>query len=212
MMIEQEFSYELLDKMTCIRTREHADQIRQLSASISNNLIEIGLRLIEVHGLLGRDFNSWVKHEFSWSQSYASKMENAAKKFADLESEVIGRIDSCSLTIMTRKKTNPVVISKVISKAKSGATVRRSEVLQLIKKYPDLGSTDTTVENTATYEMPEQIEPGEQDYKAVLRWFVEQFEGASGAGANHWGQFPEFRQALRLIGRAEDAKLLEEQN
>lgn len=48
--------------------------------------------------------------------------------------------------------------------------------------------------------------------KKAVAWFVSKYEGDSGAGANHWGQFPEFREALRLIGRAQDAAELEAAN
>ena len=37
------------------------------------------------------------------------------------------------------------------------------------------------------------------NHRRLLAWFIEQFRGESGAGESHWEQYPEYREALRLI-------------
>jgi hypothetical protein len=77
---------------------------------------------------------------------------------------------------------------------------------------PETGTTYDSVAHArealaaAQGEQPEKLvfqlaKPAESEAIKLLAWFIRQFEGTSGAGVNHWQQYPEFVRARELTGQ-----------
>ncbi|MDF5725781.1 MAG: DUF3102 domain-containing protein [Rhizonema sp. PD37] len=76
------FEYDLLEAQTRIVVQQRTNEIKTLMRRNSQDIIDIGQKLIEVKQHLGHgSFINWLKSEFNWSISAATKFMQVAEQF-----------------------------------------------------------------------------------------------------------------------------------
>jgi hypothetical protein len=76
------FEYSVLDAETRILVQQYTNEIKTLMRRTSQDIIDIGQKLIEVKQHLGHgSFIKWVKSEFHWSVSTATKFMQVGEQF-----------------------------------------------------------------------------------------------------------------------------------
>lgn len=79
---EQNFNYEILDIETRIIVQQRTSEIKTLMHRTAQDTIDIGQKLIEVKERLGHgSFINWLKSEFTWSVSTATRFMQVSEQF-----------------------------------------------------------------------------------------------------------------------------------
>ena len=76
------FEYTILEAETLRVVQQRTIEIKTIMRRNSQDIIEIGQKLIEVKQYLGHgNFRNWLKFEFDWSISSANKFMQVAEQF-----------------------------------------------------------------------------------------------------------------------------------
>ena len=77
-----DFDYAALDAETRIVVQQHTSEIKTLMRRAASDIFDIGQKLVEVKAKLGHGhFRSWLKAEFKWSVSTATRFMQVAEQF-----------------------------------------------------------------------------------------------------------------------------------
>jgi hypothetical protein len=134
------FDYSQLAKSIETPVREEVQAIRRLMEQGSLNSIQIGLRLQFVRARIGRDhFQAWLKAEFSWTQSVASKYMCVARVFGD--NDQLEGFQASALYLLARRKTSPEARKEAIRLASQGEFITKTRALQIISRVQPAGRT-----------------------------------------------------------------------
>lgn len=129
------FDYKALDSETRIVVQQRTNEIKSLMRRTSQDIIEIGEKLIEVKERLehGR-FESWVKTEFEWALRTANRFISVAKNFksanlADLP------IAPSALYELAAPSTPEEVRQEVVKRAQRGEKITYTKAMSLLEDY-----------------------------------------------------------------------------
>ena len=76
------FEYDILDAETQMVVQQRTNEVKTLMRRTSQDVIAIGQKLIEVKQHLGHgNFINWLKSEFNWSVSTATKFMQVGEQF-----------------------------------------------------------------------------------------------------------------------------------
>ena len=82
---QQGFDYEILDQETQIAVKQKTSEIKGLIRQTAQEIVEVGQKLAEVKGRLKHgQFRSWLKSEFNWSISSATKFMQVSEQFKNV--------------------------------------------------------------------------------------------------------------------------------
>ena len=82
---QQGFDYEILDQETQITVKQKTSEIKSLIRQTAQEIVEVGQKLAEVKGQLKHgQFRSWLKSEFNWSISSATKFMQVSEQFKNV--------------------------------------------------------------------------------------------------------------------------------
>lgn len=77
-----DFDYAALDAETRIVVQQRTSEIKTLMRRAASDIFDIGQKLVEVKAKLGHGhFRSWLKAEFKWSVSTATRFMQVAEQF-----------------------------------------------------------------------------------------------------------------------------------
>jgi len=106
--------------------------IRDLLHKTAENVIQIGLRLNGVHGILGRDrFQGWLSAQFGWSQSTASNYMHAARKFCEVK--CLEQFQPSALFELARRKASDEARAEALRRAQDGEIITKRIAQQIIR-------------------------------------------------------------------------------
>ncbi len=81
----QGFDYEILDRQTQISVKQKTSEIKGLIRQTAQDIVEVGQKLAEVKRQLKHgEFRSWLKSEFNWSVSSATKFMQVSEQFKNV--------------------------------------------------------------------------------------------------------------------------------
>ncbi|MBX3438011.1 MAG: DUF3102 domain-containing protein [Planctomycetaceae bacterium] len=129
------FNYSAIeDAKTRKLAKEHARAIHVQLEQTGKAIVNIGLRLIEVHETIGRaNFQAWLQAEFRWSQSVASNYMQCARKFGDLD--CLAYLQPSALIVLARGNVPPEAVDEAIEQAASREIVTHRRVQELIAAH-----------------------------------------------------------------------------
>ncbi len=82
---QQGFDYEILDQQTQISVKQKTYEIKSLIRQTAQDIVEVGQKLAEVKQQLKHgQFRNWLKSEFNWSISSATKFMQVSEKFKNV--------------------------------------------------------------------------------------------------------------------------------
>ncbi|MDJ0574252.1 MAG: DUF3102 domain-containing protein [Xenococcaceae cyanobacterium MO_234.B1] len=82
---QQGFDYEILDPETQITVKQKTSEIKGLIRQTAQEIVEVGQKLAEVKRQLKHgQFRSWLKSEFNWSISSATKFMQVSEQFKNV--------------------------------------------------------------------------------------------------------------------------------
>lgn len=132
-MTTQGFDYASLDKHTRESVRRAAGEIKDRLKRSSEDVVEIGRRLIEVKGTLGYGrFGEWLKAEFQWTAMSASRMMRAAE-FAKSNNLLDAKVTPSALYLLSSSSTPESVVGDFVGRAERGEVVTHAEVKQVVE-------------------------------------------------------------------------------
>jgi hypothetical protein len=113
--------------------RREAKAIHNLIESTAANVVQIGKRLNEAHGLVGRKhFQQWLKLEFRWTQSVASNYMSVADRFGDIG--CLNQFQPSALYLLARRKVEHKTVAEAIKRAENGETITLSLAKEIFAK------------------------------------------------------------------------------
>jgi hypothetical protein len=138
-MVEQQlalFDYATLDIETRTIVKQRTTEIKSLMKRAAQDIIEIGLKLIEVGGLLEHGkFLGWLTLEFpGFGKSTAYNCMNVAKKFPTVGNLEIG---AKALYLLAAPSTPDFAREEAILRADSGETITYSTAKDIVEKHKE---------------------------------------------------------------------------
>jgi hypothetical protein len=116
------FSYSDLDTETRIVVRQKADEIKSLMRRSAQDIIDIGLKLIDVKVYLGHgNFGSWLKVEFDWSDDTARRFMNVAERFG--QKPQIAEFAPSALYLLAAPSTSDEAREEALERAANGEAI-----------------------------------------------------------------------------------------
>lgn len=110
---------------------EHAADIKRLAARSSQDIIEIGLRLIAVKELLPHgQFIPWIEAEFGWSYQSAARFMSVARSFGEISHGE--RFDANALYALASGNVPEEVREDFIERASGGERITLRDVREAL--------------------------------------------------------------------------------
>jgi hypothetical protein len=142
-------TYPNLNPETLALVQEHTHEIKVLIRRTAEDIINIGQRLIEVKKFLGHgNFTNWLKVEFNWSISTATKFMHVAEhlKFVNFTNL---NISASALYIIAAPSTSKEARAEVLKRAVIGENITYTQAKEIVNKYKEnVPSQPCNLENT----------------------------------------------------------------
>ncbi|ACC81530.1 DUF3102 domain-containing protein [Nostoc punctiforme] len=142
-------TYPNLNAETLALVQEHTHEIKVLIRRTAEDIINIGQRLIEVKKFLGHgNFTNWLKVEFNWSISTATKFMHVAEhlKFVNFTNL---NISASALYIIAAPSTSKEARAEVLKRAVIGENITYTQAKEIVNKYKgNVPSQPCNLENT----------------------------------------------------------------
>jgi hypothetical protein len=117
------FDYGSLDLETRIAVQQCTEQIKERIRRTAQNILEIGQKLIEVKERLGHGkFGDWLRAEFDWSDSAATKFMQVARQFKSVNFTNLNFAPS-ALYLLAAPSTPTKVRQQILDRAKHGEVI-----------------------------------------------------------------------------------------
>ena len=139
------FDYADLDTDTRVYVQERADEIRARGRRMTEDIIAIGGKLIEVKDRLGHgQFGAWLEREFQWDARMA---QNFMRVYSRFKSEIISdlNIGPTILYMLAAPSVSYEVAEDVLNRARAGENVTVADVREAInnaRPEPEPGMFD----------------------------------------------------------------------
>ncbi|MBW4505567.1 MAG: DUF3102 domain-containing protein [Scytonematopsis contorta HA4267-MV1] len=129
------FEYTILEISTRAIVMQHTNDIKALMRRTCDDIIHIGEKLLEVKQFLGHgNFISWLKSEFNWSVSIATKYMQVAKQFKTVNFTNLN-ITASALYLIAAPSTPDIVRAEVLNRASSGESISYTKTKQIMCQY-----------------------------------------------------------------------------
>lgn len=137
--LTKSFEYEGLEEGPRLIVQQRTTEIRDRMGRAAQNIVEIGTRLLDVKGQLPYgQFQGWLRSEFDWSESAATKMMQVGEQFKSVNFTDLS-IAPSALYLLASPSTPEPVRAAVIQRAKSGEKVTHAAVKKVLgKAKPDV--------------------------------------------------------------------------
>ncbi len=156
------FDYATLDRETQAVVKQKAIAIKDLFRKTAQNLITIGQNLHEVQQELGYGkFRRWLKSEFNWSVSTATKLMQVAEKFKSVNFTDLN-FGCSALYLLAAPSTPEAAREEALNMAEKGTSISYSLAKRIVSQHKQSLSLqknglDRKVEVEAEIENLEQI-------------------------------------------------------
>ena len=117
------FEYSILEAETRLVVQQRTNEIKRLMRRNSQDIIDIGEKLIEVKQHLGHgSFRNWLKFEFHWSVSTATKFMQVADQFKCVNFTHLN-ITASTLYLIAAPSTPKEARVEVLERASNGENI-----------------------------------------------------------------------------------------
>jgi len=129
------FEYSILEAETRRVVQQPTNEIKMLMRRNSQDIIDIGQKLIEVKQHLGHgSFMNWLKSEFNWSISAATKFMQVAEQFKFLNFTNLN-ITASDLYLIAAPSTPKQVREEVLKRASNGENIGYTKAKTIVCQY-----------------------------------------------------------------------------
>jgi hypothetical protein len=131
------FEYGVLDTSMRSIIQQRASEIKMLMRRNTQDIIDIGQKLIEVKKHLGHgNFQNWLKFEFNWSISTATKFMQVAEQFKGVNFKHLN-ITASTLYMIAAPSTPKEVRVEVLERASNGENISYTEAKKIVSQYKE---------------------------------------------------------------------------
>jgi hypothetical protein len=129
------FEYGILDNETRMVVQKCTNEIKALMRRTSQDIIDIGQKLIEVKEHLGHgNFINWLKSEFNWSVSTATKFMQVGAQFKFVNFTNLN-ITASALYLIAAPSTPKQARAEVLERASLGENISYSKAKAIVCQY-----------------------------------------------------------------------------
>lgn len=138
--LNQRFSYVELDEEARAVVEQHTSAIKTLMHRTAQNIIAVGLKLIEIKEILGHGkFNDWLRTEVELSEWTARKFMEISRKFKSVKFTDLN-IAPSALYLIVSKKTPKSAIDEILSKARRGEHITHSTAKAIVTHHTSINN------------------------------------------------------------------------
>ena len=131
----ESFDYGTLDQEIQVLVKQRAITIKDLFRKTAQNLIEIGQNLHEVQQELGYGkFRRWLKSEFNWSVSTATKLMQVAEKFKSVNFTHLN-FGCSALYLLAAPSTPETARQEALNMARKGTSISYSLAKKIVSQH-----------------------------------------------------------------------------
>jgi hypothetical protein len=135
------FDYVALDAETRTVVEQHTNEIKTLIRRNAQNIIDIGQRLLEVKEQLGHGhFRYWLKAEFGWSITTATRFMQVAEQFKCTNLAHLD-IAASALYELASPSTPDAARAEAIELASQGKIITYSKAKAIVQQYKQVPET-----------------------------------------------------------------------
>ncbi|MFK0730095.1 MAG: DUF3102 domain-containing protein [Gloeotrichia echinulata HAB0833] len=165
----RQFAYTNLNPEILTVVQQHTNQIKGLMRRTAQDIIQIGQELIEVKQYLGHgNFTNWLKFEFNWSISTATKLMHVAEQLKSVNFTDLN-ISASALYMIAAPSTSKDARAEVLRRAVMGENISYTQAKEIVSKYKQkansqpeqLGSTNVDVDTRCNRHNSPNIEESE---------------------------------------------------
>jgi hypothetical protein len=146
------FEYNVLDSETRIVVQQCTHEIKTSMQRTTQDIIDIGKKLIEVKQHLGHgSFINWLKSEFNWSVSTATKFMQVGEQFKFVNFTNLN-ITASALYLIAAPSTPKETRAEVLERASRGENISYTKVKAIICQHKK--TEKPKFEESVTVEVP----------------------------------------------------------
>ncbi|MBW4640534.1 MAG: DUF3102 domain-containing protein [Gloeocapsa sp. UFS-A4-WI-NPMV-4B04] len=146
-----DFDYASLEPATRIVVQQRTSEIKTLIQRTAQDIFDIGQKLIEVKAKLGHGhFRSWLKVEFEWSVSTATRFMQVAEQFK-YTNLIHLSIAASALYELAAPSTPEAARLEAIERASRGELISYSKAKQIADHYQKV--TEITTDQSVTIDV-----------------------------------------------------------
>ena len=151
----QDFSYVDLDEDIRSLLEEHTCAIKSLMRRTAQDIIDIGLRLIEIKSKLGHgQFNAWLRSEIDLGLWTARKFMEIGRKFKSVNFTDL-EIAPSALYLITSKKTPELAVNEILIRARQGEYVTHSTAKAIVTYHTNNNKQSNTDMHSKLLDAPD---------------------------------------------------------
>ncbi len=129
------FEYSILEAETRRVVQQRTNEIKRLMRRSSQDIIDIGQKLIEVKQHLGHgSFRNWLKFEFHWSRSTATKFMQVAVIFKFVNFTHLN-ITASTLYLIAAPSTPKEARIEVLERASNGENIGYTKAKEIVCQH-----------------------------------------------------------------------------
>lgn len=141
------FNYGTLDQKTQITIKQKTSEIKSLIRQTAKDIIDVGQKLSEVKQQLKHgEFRNWLKTEFNWSISSATKIMQVSEKFKSVNFTHFN-FSASALYILAAPSTPNSAREYALQLASGGENITYSLAKLIVKHHKESAETNTYKQN-----------------------------------------------------------------
>jgi Protein of unknown function (DUF3102) len=162
------FNYEILDRQTQISVKQRTFEIKCLIRQTAKDIVNVGQKLSEVKQQLKHgEFRNWLKTEFNWSISSATKFMQVSEQFKNVNFTHFNFAAS-ALYILAAPSTPESARKYALQLATEGENITYSLAKLVVKHHKELAKTDTYLPNQLNSSNITQLDTQALDTQEIL--------------------------------------------
>ena len=144
---QQGFNYEILDRQTRTTVKQTTSEIKGLIRQTAQEIVEVGQKLATVKRQLKHgEFRSWLKSEFNWSVSSATKFMQVSEQFKNVNLAHFNFATS-ALYVLAAPSTPESARQYALEIASKGENITYSLAKLIIKQHKGAVGKDSNYSN-----------------------------------------------------------------
>ncbi|MEM8829538.1 MAG: DUF3102 domain-containing protein [Cyanobacteria bacterium P01_G01_bin.19] len=146
------FNYDVLDPKTQISIKQTTFEIKILIRQAARDIVEVGQKLVAVKKQLKHgEFRNWLKAEFDWSVSSATKFMQVYDKFKNINFTHFD-FSASALYALAAPSTPESARKHALELADRGESITYSLAKQIVKHHKELEKIDFDSSNRHSFE------------------------------------------------------------
>lgn len=145
---QESFDYAILEAETRKNIQQYTNEIKGLMNRTVQNTIEIGQKLIEVKEQLGHgNFTNWLKFEFHWSISTATRFMQVGEQFKFIKMANLD-IAASALYLLAAPSTPDKARKETLGRAMAGEAITCTLTKEIVNRHKKIAKSDIPEKHT----------------------------------------------------------------